>query len=627
MFILPHLKGLTAGNLGSAVFKNAGLDLKFAENKSLVDSISGNNLITFNRAAPAGASTYVGSDGVLRSAVTNLQTWSEDFRNTADAGATRPWTYTTSAVTADNTTAPDGTSTADQIAGAAGTANKFLSNNISTTTTGFYTFSIYLKQGTEQFVVVRLTNGSANGVRGRFDLTAGTVVITNEGTATGQAASATAVGNGWYRCVVTCSVSSLPSSVMQPQLWLNNFASTSLTSNYFAWGAQLEQSSTVGEYVPTTSAINSAPRFDHNPTTGESLGLLPEEARTNSIRNNTMVGAVAGTPGTLPTNWSSFTSLTGLTRQIVGIGTEDGVAYIDIRLSGTPSAAGTYAFYTETSTGVAAILGQTWTVSQYIKLQAGTLTGINLVRLSFQENNSGGGYLTEQNTSVLTPTATSLVGQRVTASRTLNQATAAFLQPGFNVTLSGVAIDITLRIGLPQLELGAFATSVIPTTTATVTRAADVASITGSNFSSWASADKHTLYAEIQRPSAVNSNTSVASLSDGTLNNVVRYRLDSNGSTSTWLGVTSGTNDGVVQVTTGTAGLPIKAAGGAELNSYQLAVNGVLGTQDTSALMPSVNRLEIGAVGGIALFNGTIKRLTYWPTRLANTTLQLITQA
>jgi hypothetical protein len=53
------------------------------------------------------------------------------------------------------------------------------------------------------------------------------------------------------------------------------------TSGIYLWGAQLEQSTTVGEYIPTTSTINSAPRFDHDPTTGESLGLLVEESRTN----------------------------------------------------------------------------------------------------------------------------------------------------------------------------------------------------------------------------------------------------------------------------------------------------------------------------------------------------------
>jgi hypothetical protein len=52
------------------------------------------------------------------------------------------------------------------------------------------------------------------------------------------------------------------------------------SEEFYIWGAQLEQSTTVGEYIPTTSTINSAPRFDHDPTTGESLGLLVEEQRT-----------------------------------------------------------------------------------------------------------------------------------------------------------------------------------------------------------------------------------------------------------------------------------------------------------------------------------------------------------
>jgi hypothetical protein len=245
------------------------LDLDFANSKTL------DPRITFTRSS---GGSYVGADGLIKyagvnearfdhdpvtgeslgllveQARTNLQVWSEDFRNTADAGATRPWTYNTSTVTADNTTAPNGINTADLIAGAAGTANKFLLNNVSASATGFYTFSIYLKQGTEQFVVVRLTDGSTNGVRARFSLTDGTSVITNEGTATGQAAVATAVGNGWFRCSVSCSVLALPFSVMQPQLWLNKFASTSLTTNYFAWGAQLEAGAFPTSYIPTTTA-------------------------------------------------------------------------------------------------------------------------------------------------------------------------------------------------------------------------------------------------------------------------------------------------------------------------------------------------------------------------------------
>jgi len=46
-----------------------------------------------------------------------------------------------------------------------------------------------------------------------------------------------------------------------------------------------------------------------------------------------------------------------------------------------------------------------------------------------------------------------------------------------------------------QVEAGAFPTSYIPTTTATVTRAADVASMTGGNFSSWYNQNEGTLLA------------------------------------------------------------------------------------------------------------------------------------
>jgi hypothetical protein len=40
-----------------------------------------------------------------------------------------------------------------------------------------------------------------------------------------------------------------------------------------------------------------------------------------------------------------------------------------------------------------------------------------------------------------------------------------------------------------------------------------------------------------------------------------------------------------------------------------------------------VNSLFIGGrIGSSFMHNGTIKRLTYWPARLPNTTLQQITQ-
>ena len=44
------------------------LDLRFAESKSLVDAASGQSLVTFTRAS---SGTYVGSDGLIKTATTN----------------------------------------------------------------------------------------------------------------------------------------------------------------------------------------------------------------------------------------------------------------------------------------------------------------------------------------------------------------------------------------------------------------------------------------------------------------------------------------------------------------------------------------------------------------------------
>lgn len=53
-----------------------------------------------------------------------------------------------------------------------------------------------------------------------------------------------------------------------------------------------------------TSASNGL-RTDYNPSTLALMGLLCEAATTNEVRNNTMQSAAAGTPGTMPTNWTT----------------------------------------------------------------------------------------------------------------------------------------------------------------------------------------------------------------------------------------------------------------------------------------------------------------------------------
>jgi len=367
--------------------------------------------------------------------------------------------------------------------------------------------------------------------------------------------------------------------------------------------------------------VTDAPRFDHNPTTGESLGLLVEEQRTNSIRNSTMVGAVAGTPGTLPTNWGTATSAIGTSSQVVGVGTENGINYVDIKWSGTVSSPGSMQNNVEVATAIAAASGQSWTGSVYLRLVGGSLPGT--LTLLVIERNAAGGFLTS---SSLSPTVTSspLKDQRYSLLRVFNNALTAFAAMRLDIAAaSGVVVDFTLRIGLPQLEQGAFATSPILTSTAAVTRSADVASITGSAFTGFYNQNQITVYAETRQIGDILG--FAFALSDGTDNNRIAQFRNTVTFTSRHTVAGSGFNPG--NITISSSQTLARSAIASIAGSSGAAVNGVLATPSTPAAMPTVDRLQIalGAPASTPL-NGTLRRLCCWGQRLPDSTLQQITQ-
>lgn len=376
------------------------------------------------------------------------------------------------------------------------------------------------------------------------------------------------------------------------------------------------------------SAAIDAPRFDYNPSTLAAQGLLIEEQRTNGIRNNTMVGAVAGTPGTLPTNWSTFTALTGLTRRIVDIGTESGITYIDIKLSGTPSAAGDYGIYLETATEITAATGQTWAQSAFLRTSAGSQTGISSITFRVDENTSGGVFVSNKTSSALTVTSTLI---RVNAAYTLTGgATVARIMPWVRLTLSGEAIDITLRIGLPQLEQGAFSTSVIPTTTAAVTRSADVASV--NTLSPWYNATEGTMYAEWSVPYATtNVYRRVFGLNQGSqASNAIDFQTEGTG-TGKWayaIGTTAAGDQAFLLSAAKSANTTIKAAGAYATNDAAVSFDGATALTDATVTLPgaaTILTLGNGAPGAITILSGYLRRITYYPRRLTNAELQAIT--
>jgi hypothetical protein len=189
---------------------------------------------------------------------------------------------------------------------------------------------------------------------------------------------------------------------------------------------------------------------------------------------------------------------------------------------------------------------------------------------------------------------------------------------------NGAAIDITLRIGLPQLELGAFATSVIPTTTTALTRNADVASMTGTNFSSWYNASEGTLFSNSLPPDAA-AFFAFQIISDGTNANELQQRTVSGGTNPTFVVNTLSSTVASIGVALA-KGVENKIASAYKVDDFQSAVNGALGTADNSGAVPTVTQLDLGRrANGTTYLNGHIRRIAYYPTRLPDTTLQGLT--
>lgn len=211
-------------------------------------------------------------------------------------------------------------------------------------------------------------------------------------------------------------------------------------------------------------------REDHDLTqplgdgTYASLGYLLEVAAKNEIRNNVMQGAVVGTPGTLPTNWSiGGNAISGLTREIVGTGVEDGIDYIDIRLYGTVSVTSNPEVYItfEPGTATATATGDVWVSSYYARIAGGTTTGISGGE-NFIIAYRAAGSLTEANAAGFQYSTTALRENRIVHTRTLVHAESVTVQNRIDVNFfsNNPVVDFTLRIGLPQMEKNVLSTPI-----------------------------------------------------------------------------------------------------------------------------------------------------------------------
>ena len=318
----------------------------------------------------------------------------------------------------------------------------------------------------------------------------------------------------------------------------------------------------------------------------------------------------------MPTNWFNNSS-GGLTREVVGTSSVNGIPVVRLRYSGTATLTTAIAFFPESNTQVTASNGQTWSGSLYLALVSGTLP---TPQFALSERDAAGTSLV--NTAVgITPTSTI---QRFTVSRTFNNASTAFAQAAFTVAVvNGVAYDFTIDIGANQLELGAFASSYIPTTGATATRAADSAVIS-SLASIGFNATEGTLLVEFETM-AQNAGAAVAYFSDNTISNQIGMRrLSGTPANMTYEVATGGASQVADTFTSIPATTRTRAAFAWKANDFASVMTGKTLITDTSGTIPTVNRLFVGMRnngGSVDHLFGWISRLVYYPTRLDNATL------
>jgi hypothetical protein len=568
---------------------------------------------------------------------TNLLTYSEQFDNAA-------WVKTQGTVSANVIAAPDGTFTADKFIEDTSALEHFPYQNCTVTSGTSYTVSFFIKSGGRTKARIQMSAlgfGTYTQINADFDLSTG-VVIRQGSSVTG--ATIQAFASGWYRCTMTLPATATTTSAvcLLPLEGTSSAYTGDGTSGLYIWGAQLEVGSSPTTYIPSTvthtgrastatfigsngliqTAASGVARYSYNPLNlSAAPALLLEEARTNLL---TYSGAVAGT------NWSLDTC----TATLNNASAPDGTTTATLLNDASASEAG----YVNQVITVAVADTTTYTFSCYVKQGTAAKTGISFFALGGSPQNASGIFTEiEWATGVVTTNANGTatnVGNgwwRLTTVYTNTANTSLFCRVYPAGRHPESTTTGTCYAWGAQLEAGTFPSSYIPTTTAQVTRAADsstsaattraadIAPMTGANFSSWYRQDEGTFVVDYRCdhiggqwfPSAWyvdsgNSNRFGHSISNTTKN--VNYDSLTAGVTTAYLVYANSADD-------------VKSAFAYRQNDMAASTLGNAVISDTSTTVPPVNALTIGGRMSGAQLNGHVRRIAYYPKRLTNAEL------
>ena len=344
------------------------------------------------------------------------------------------------------------------------------------------------------------------------------------------------------------------------------------------------------------------PRFDYNPVTLACKGLLIEESRVNSFIYSE--------------DFNSWTTKNNVTISSASVTSPAGTQTGDT-ITGN---AGTSAKYVAQTVSLSAAP----TISVYVKAAGQNFIQIlNATEVGGYANfdiTAGAGAVGSKGATVSASSITDAGNgwYRITASFTIATGSVGFriyfansATAGYNPSSSSTG---SVYFWGAQIESGTFPTSYIPNlATGTTTRNADIATMTGTNFSDWYNATQGSLKVVYQYNSGLTGTP--ISISDGTTaNRVLIYKSGANMAGFVGSGGALQAN----MVTNAATTAVSKAVIALKQDNFAFEFNANGQTTDTSGLMPvSPNIMNIGAAqGATSTFNGWILQVYYYIQRL-----------
>lgn len=332
-------------------------------------------------------------------------------------------------------------------------------------------------------------------------------------------------------------------------------------------------------YLETVNA--DLPRFDYTLNTGGVCkGLLIEDTKQNICLYSTdLTGA----------SWNSFGGETSVT------------ASSGISIDGTNNAFKV--------TGVSGLgrLGQTMTVSPSTTYTFSFFAkNIDATVCAYLDTATGQSvnYVSQINTSTWTR-----LSRTVTTGAAQTSLIVQFVRD--------IPAGQSVLICFPQVEANSYASSVILTSATAVTRNADVAVMTGTNFSAWWVSTVGA--AAIRATSATVAGTTPSiQFDDTTANNIIVLRGNT---TNPELYVKATTDQAQIDAGTIAANTLYGLAGAWNTNDCAAAVSGAAAVTDTSVTVPTATQARLGS-DGTNYLNGWLQTVRYWPQRLTNAEIQ-----